>query len=250
MDLNTDSAFLLFTFSLLGAKLRFYFTYGFALGLLCLLNMAYENIIPNFAVYSKNPPMAFFLKRSILICCSLLLFAAISLPAQDTIKAPRKQKNRDFLSRIDLGGYLGAQFGTVTLIEVSPIATYRVTNKFHTGFGLTYQYYKNNYYTPAYSTSSYGVSLFSRYFIWRDLFAHVEYAPLYINYYDYYDNGAGGYTRVKGATWVHDFMIGGGYRQIVGSKAYISMMILWNINETYYSPYRNPIIRIGFGVGL
>jgi hypothetical protein len=30
----------------------------------------------------------------------------------------------------------------------------------------------------------------------------------------------------------------------------MSIMFLWNINESFYSPYSNPIIRIGFGVGL
>jgi len=190
------------------------------------------------------------LKRSVLMIFMALILFIFSVPAQDTIKAPRKPKSHKFLERVYFGGYLGAQFGTVTLIEISPNATYRVTELFHAGVGFTYQYYKNTYYTPDYSASSYGVSLFGRYYIWRDLFAHVEYAPLYVNYYDYYDNGAGGYTKVKGGAWVHDFMLGGGYRQWIGQNAFMSFIILWNVNETYYSPYRNPIIRIGFGVGF
>jgi len=194
--------------------------------------------------------MHLIFNRLFLIGFSLLILTSLTISAQDTIIAPRKLKNHPILDRIDFGGYLGAQFGTVTLIEVAPVVSYHFTEKFHAGVGLTYQYYKNTYYTPDYSTSSYGGSLFGRYFIWRDLFAHVEYAPLYVNYYDYFDNGSGGYYRVKGATWVHDFLIGGGYRQIIGNKAFMSLMVLWNINESYYSPYSNPIIRIGFGVGL
>jgi hypothetical protein len=193
--------------------------------------------------------MFIFLKRALLFI-GLLILPAISLFAQDTIKHQRKEKNHDFIDRIDFGGYFGMQFGTVTIIDVSPMASYRVTDKFHVGLGLTYMYYKDTYYTPDYSASSYGVNIFSRYFIWRDLFAHVEYAPLYVNYYDYYDNGSGGYYRVKKAAWAHDFLVGGGYRQVIGEKAYMSLMVLWNLNETYFSPYRNPIIRIGFGVGL
>jgi hypothetical protein len=204
----------------------------------------------NFAVTIKNKDMHFFSKGLILFLFALSISSLNTSFAQDTLRLPKKQKSHDFLSRIDIGGYLGAQFGTVTLIEISPMATYRVTEKFHAGLGLTYQYYKDTYYTPDYSASSYGGSLFARYFIWRDLFAHVEYAPLYVNFYDYYDNGSGGYYRVKGAAWAHDFMIGGGYRQWIGEKAFMSLMFLWNVNESYYSPYRNPIIRIGFGVGL
>jgi hypothetical protein len=190
------------------------------------------------------------LYRFIRAIISLLILSSLTLSAQDTSKAPPKQKNRDILDRIDFGGYLGAQFGTVTAINISPLATYRVTNSFYAGLGLTYQFYKDTRYTPDYSSSSYGGSIFARYFIWRDLFAHIEYAPLYLNYYDYYDNGSGGYYRVKGSVWVHDFMVGGGYRQWIGEKAYMSIMMLFNVNESYYSPYRNPIIRIGFGVGL
>ena len=176
-----------------------------------------------------------------LFCAIMLLPPALT--AQDSIKAPPKQKNHNILDRIDFGGYLGAQFGDVTFIEVSPLASYRITPKFHAGIGLTYQYYKINYSgAPDYSTSSYGGSIFARYFIWRDLFAHVEYAPLYVNYYDF--------NMVKYGTWVNDILLGGGYRQWIGEKAFMSIMFLWNVNESFYSPYSNPIIRIGFGVGL
>jgi hypothetical protein len=195
--------------------------------------------------------MQFLIRRLFLAIFSLVIFSSLTLHAQDTIKSPPKlKKHRDILSRMDFGGYLGAQFGSVTIIEVSPQASYRVTESFHAGLGFTYNYYKDTYYTPDYSASSYGCNIFGRYFIWQDLFAHVEYAPLYVNYYEYYDNGSGGYYRVKGASWAHDFLIGGGYRQMIGDRASMNLMLLWNVNESYFSPYRNPIIRIGFGVGL
>ena len=182
---------------------------------------------------------------------SAILLIPVTLPAQDTQKPPKVKKNRAVLSRMAFGGYIGAQFGTITLIDISPVVSYRVTNKFHAGVGFTYQYYSDSRFTPDYRTSAYGTSLFGRYFIWRDLFAHVEYAPLYVNYYDYFYDNSGNYSyRQKGSTWVHDFFIGGGYRQYLGGKAFMSLMILFNVNETYYSPYRNPVIRIGFGVGI
>ncbi len=185
-----------------------------------------------------------------LMTVMIILIINGGLLAQDTLRYRAPKQKSNFFERVDLGGYLGAQFGTITMIDVSPMASVRVTEKFHPGIGLTYQYYKDKRYVPAYSSSAYGASIFARYFIWRDLFAHVEYAPLYVNYYDYFDNGAGGYNLVKNSTWVHDLMIGGGYRQWVGGRSFVSISVLWNVNETYYSPYRNPIIRIGFGVGL
>jgi long-subunit fatty acid transport protein len=196
--------------------------------------------------------MPVFHKRLILFLLGLSFFTIIPLSAQDTTKTLKKPRNNDILNRIDFGGYLGAQFGNVTYIEVSPIASYRVTEKFHAGLGLTYQYYKVNYTgAPDYSTSSYGGSIFMRYFIWRDLFVHAEYAPLYVTFYDYYFDNSGSYiSRDQGSAWVNDILIGGGYRQMIGAKASINLMVLWNVNESFYSPYSNPIIRIGFGVGL
>ena len=193
--------------------------------------------------------MHFFVKRSLLLLFSWLILSTLALSAQDTIKVPHKQKNRDILNRIDFGGYLGAQFGSVTIIDIAPIASYRITEKLYTGLGLTYMYYKDNRYVPAFSLSSYGGSVFAGYYVWRDLFVHVEYAPLYIpDYYDYYMP----VTPMQGekAPWAHDIYIGGGYRQWIGDRASVNLMILWNLNESIYSPYRNPIIRIGFGVGL
>jgi len=189
------------------------------------------------------------LYRFITASSILIIISSLSISAQDTGTAHPKQKSTNILDRIDFGGYLGAQFGDVTVINISPLATYRVTKSFYAGLGLTYMYYKDNRYTPDYSSSSYGGSLFARYFIWRDLFAQIEYAPLYSDN-GYVDNGAGGYYLVKQGTWVHDFMLGGGYRQWIGDRAYMSIMMLFNVNETINSPYRNPIIRIGFGVGL
>jgi len=152
------------------------------------------------------------------------------------------------MERVSFGGSLGAQFGDITFIDIAPIASYRVTKNFYAGLGLTYMFYKSRStpYYPEYKSSSYGGSVFGRYFVWKDLFVHAEYAPLYVGYYGYDALGTWG----KGHAWVQDIFLGGGYRQWVSNKAFLSLMLLWNINETYYSPYSNPIIRIGFGVGL
>lgn len=193
--------------------------------------------------------MLFSFRKFLLILTLILLSTASALPAQDTIRAPEKKKKSDVFSRIDLGGYLGLQFGTVTVINIAPLASYRITEKIYAGLGLTYMFYKDNRYTPAFSLSSYGGSIFGGYYIWKELFAHIEYAPLYIpDYYDYYAP----ITPIQnpGSPWAHDVYIGGGYRQWVGGKAFVNLMVLFNINETEFSPYSNPIIRIGFGVGL
>jgi hypothetical protein len=180
---------------------------------------------------------------------SVIMLWPPALTAQDNaVKPPPIKKNHDILDRIDFGGYLGASFSSnATYIEVSPLASYRITPKFHAGLGLTYMY--SSYSDPymKYSSSSYGGSIFARYFVWRDLFLHLEYAPLYRPDFIPYPNPS---PNVHESPWAQDVLIGGGYRQWVGDKAFMSLMFLWNVNETVYSPYINPIIRIGFGIGL
>lgn len=196
----------------------------------------------------KKTSMLHFSKQGFLMFLVFTVLFIQDIKAQDTLKTvKRKPGHESILSRIDFGGSIGAQFGDVTFIELAPIASYRVTEKFHAGLGFTYQYYKVNYNgVPDYSSSAYGGSVFARYFIWRDLFAHAEYAPLYItNFYDYSIPNPE-YRNV----WAQDVLIGGGYRQWVGQKAFMSLMLLFNINESIYSPYSNPIIRIGFGAGF
>jgi len=42
--------------------------------------------------------------------------------------------------------------------------------------------------------------------------------------------------------------VGGGLRQQLGKRAFISFLVLYNLNEKSYSPYyNNPMIRISFG---
>lgn len=188
-------------------------------------------------------------KHQLLLFIFILLggFSFSNLQAQDSGTKNPKGKSTSILDRMEFGGIVGAQFGDVTYIELAPLAAYHITEAFHAGLGLTYQYYHVNYTGyPDYSSSAYGGSIFARYFVWRDLFAHVEYAPLYITNFQFPPY----VTPVDEAPWAHDIFLGGGYRQRFAERASVNLMLLFNVNETVYSPYSNPIIRIGFGVGL
>jgi hypothetical protein len=46
-------------------------------------------------------------------------------------------------------------------------------------------------------------------------------------------------------------LVGGGYFQrIDGSNSGIFVMLLYNLTESLYTPYSNPIVRIGVNLGL
>lgn len=154
------------------------------------------------------------------------------------------QQSNDEPSRWFFGGYFGAQFGHVTLIDISPIVGYMLTERLALGVGATYKYYRiRNFFDPVnntvkpFRTHIYGGNTFSRFFINRNFFAHGEYE--YLRYSN----------ELYGNANFHSVFLGGGYRQYFGSSSAAEIMILWNLNETPNSPYTNPVIRIGFAIG-
>ncbi len=168
---------------------------------------------------------------------------------------------RSFGSRIFTGGSLGLQFGNITLIDVSPMIGYRLTEDIDVGVNLTYKYYNyNDYYKYTdpqtnkiqyfdLKTNILGGGIFGRYHFTENLFAHleVEYLSFSIDKYSIYNNGL---ISKKEKVGITSLFVGGGYKQEIGYNSFFTLMILYNLNETTNSPYTNPIIRAGFGIGL
>ncbi len=142
------------------------------------------------------------------------------------------------------GGGLGGGYSTYSsYIQVTPIIGYRVTPKFQVGTRLTYmhQWYKD-YNNVKYNYNIYGGSLFLRYIFLKMLYAQAEYEILSVP--DYYSADA------NANRTVNSLFAGLGLMQPVGGKAFFTVAVLYNFLEDRYSPYSNPLIRVGFGVGL
>ena len=173
----------------------------------------------------------------------VLIICTKSISAQNDEREFRPE--RDFKSHLFYGGGFGLQFGSVTLIELSPLVGYKVTPKLGIGLSPTYKYYS---YKNSYNSSSrlennvYGGSIFARYMIFENIFAHTEYESLF------YNIKVSGYP--TDMRQYNSVLVGGGYRQQIGANAAMNLMVLWNLNDTPDSPYTNPIIRIGFTVGM
>lgn len=178
-------------------------------------------------------------------------------------------KEKPFKDRLFGGGYLGLQFGSYsTMVDVSPIIGYSLTDNIDVGLGPTYKYYKyKNYYYVSFPNGDsrfydhvanmLGASVFARYYFsseyipfLNNLFAHVEYE--YLNYsYDYYFVSGSDVNTVKLSSDISSFFVGGGLKQPLGrGRSFLYLLVLWNLNETYESPYSNPIIRMGVNVGF
>ncbi len=164
---------------------------------------------------------------------------------------------RSFGSKVFFGGNLGLQFGNLTLVDISPLIGYRLTEDIDIGVSITYKYYKVKDYYYYLQGNKYfdleanilGGGIFGRYHFTETLFAHAEIEYLNFNQDNYiiYNNGI---VKENENIGISSVLVGGGYKQAIGGNSFLTIMLLYNLNETNNSPYSNPIIRVGFAVGL
>ena len=180
------------------------------------------------------------LNKGLLLALCILCF---NMYGQDSTMIRKNPLKKNFWEKVYVGGNVGFQFGTVTFAEVSPLVGYQFTEKITAGIGVTYQYYRYKDLNYELKTNVYGARVFGRYFFTSFLFAHVEYEYLNLEAFDFYPQR----RRVD----VESVLVGGGYFQRFGTgNSGIYAMLLYNLTESAYTPYTNPIIRIGVNVGF
>jgi len=206
-----------------------------------------------------------------------LVSGILPAPAQDSIPSlSAKPGNRDnFWNRVNVGGNLGFQLGNVAGITVSPEVRIRTVDQLHVGLRFLYQYYRYKEYFYDYKSQEYldytsnvyGGGIFLRYYLSSlfdsflgNFFAHVEYEYLtYVRPFQQSGPPPDGYIQDPFYYWykpgkevieVNSIFVGGGYRQPISNRVSMDLLILFNLNDSYNSPYSNPIFRLGVGVGL
>ena len=196
-----------------------------------------------------------------LVVSALLLstniFGQTEQPAPGSQEEPKpisygeEAPETSFKDKMFFGGSLGLQFGSYTYVDVSPLIGYKITERLQAGVGFTYIYYKvkqSTYYDP-YETSTYGGRVFGRYYFLENFFAHSEFEILNMEVPSNFNPVNNYYTDMKRDN-ITSVMIGGGFAQPIGSNAAILLMALWNLTEEEFSPYQNPIFRIGISAGF
>ena len=195
---------------------------------------------------SQGIPFIVFLSAFILYSATCLGQDDDYRPSPESGAKPAKKTTGFSWDKVYMGGGLGLQFGTVTMVDISPTLGYRINENLSAGLGLTYVYYEVSAYN--YSTNVYGGGPFARYVFARNLFAHVEYQILNSEYYlvDQSNRIVGTFREN-----VHYFWVGGGLRRELGRNSYLVLMGLYDINHSDLSIYpSNPILRAGVVVGL
>lgn len=140
-----------------------------------------------------------------------------------------------------VGGQIGMQFGTVINLSVSPHYGHYIFPFVSVGAGLSYQYFSDAFYSPPLKLSIFGGRVFARIDPIDAVFIHAEYELLT------YKTDIFSPVRDMEQIISENVLVGGGYRQMFSdmSKDCMYIMLLYNLNETIYTPYSNPVIRLG-----
>ncbi len=165
-----------------------------------------------------------------------------------------KNSYSSFRDRLFLGGGIGMTFGDITRIDIAPVAGMWVVPQWSIGVGGRYTFYKPRYIGSSSSVSGthiWGVSGFTQVLPFPDIgtllnkeigggpILHGEYEGLY------YDTKLmDPLAPSTGKQWVDILFVGGGWRQQVGDRAAINILLLWNLSGQDFTPYTsNPILR-------
>jgi len=195
------------------------------------------------------------LKRYKALKTLMLLFALFSWSPY-TLKAQTDNKGmqagKPFESKSSLsssikqkmfvGGNVGFQAASgFTSFTVAPVLGYRISDDFAVGIGSSYLYFREKIISPTYtynfSTHVFGGSVFARYFVFENIFAHAEYEVLNLKTYDSFNERRN----------IGNWLVGGGYMQQLGPHFASNLSVLYALNQSPYSPYGSPlIIRPGF----
>lgn len=150
--------------------------------------------------------------------------------------------------RLVFGGNFGASFSNYeTLIGISPSVGYKVTDRLTLGTGVIYQFYRYKIAPFDFKFNNYGGRLYGTFQLNEFLILHSEYESLNLEYIKYNTLGVPDGTQRR---TIGSMLVGGGYRQYISSNSMLDLMVLYNLTETPYTPYSNPIIRVGLSFGL
>lgn len=144
---------------------------------------------------------------------------------------PKSDVPLPLIDRLRLGGSFGLGFGTVTNVNLSPMAGINLTDKLVAGVGVTYMWFNSRRYNV--NSSYYGGRTFLMYSLLPMITLQAEYEGLNVRYFNSADRR---YER----TWLGSPMVGAAYTQPLGGRFTkgVHMTLLYNLNyQNQLNPY-------------
>jgi hypothetical protein len=187
-----------------------------------------------------------YMKKSLVtLACLLMVISAGGQPMYTSASNDRPPLKQ----RLFFGGSFGLQFGTVTNIELSPLAGIWLLPRVAAGVGPSFQYYKD----PYGSTAIYGARTMLQLTLIKDLnniipiglntgiFLQGEYEALSLErsfFTTSPDN--------SGRIFYGSFLAGAGLSQPTGRRSSMNITFLWSLTGDEYGIYDTPEISIEF----
>ena len=176
----------------------------------------------------------------------LFLASVLGLDAQYLEKDPPPSP----VQRIFFGGNLDMGFGTVTQISLSPEVGYRITNRLSAGLGIDYMFVYSEEYN--FKGSIFGGSVFASFTVIKSLgelipFLGTDMGILVYGQFSYTNMGKF-YTVLSAEEpmWIASPMLGLGFQVPIGRRSYMVLSVMYNFNESMYSLYSNPVVKISY----
>ena len=184
------------------------------------------------------------------LVCYLMVLLAVPLFAQQTDTTQSAQptspakKKKAGAEKVYYGGTVGLSFGSYFRINVSPLIGYKLSPQASVGARISYEYIEDKRYSPKLTSSNYGGSVFSRYRLLPQAYAHAEFA-----YMSYKYKSSDIETN---RDWVPFLLLGGGLVQPVSPRASLFVEVLVDVLQDSNSPYEkwNPFISVGVAAGF
>ena len=192
----------------------------------------------------------------------IILLAALSFNAfgqyENPDKTPdvesSKKKGINMDSKWFFGGNLGMSFGTYySYVELAPWAGYKLSKWFWPGAGPMYLYQKASYNVYVDRSSLYGLKTLAYINVINNIgdylpinlgsiFVYTEDDIIQVHLKRTFGDG----SILQDQNWTNVFLLGGGLRFPLGQRGGISLLCLWDLSQSVYYRYNNPIIRVGF----
>lgn len=172
--------------------------------------------------------------RGWIIAILIIISSAANAQFGDILDSDYYENGNKYL----VGGSGGLSFGIVTNLNVRPIAGYKITERFHAGVALFYDYYSDARFIPKYTYQVYGGAVFGRYYFLNKFFVQAEYERFF--WKDEQNAISNQTLRLDKAN------VGLGYRNWISDNAYYNIVVLYNTFNEEFTLGINPFFRGGF----
>ncbi len=142
------------------------------------------------------------------------------------------------------GGGIGASFGDVDYIDISPMIGMHLSDNVSAGVSFLYRHVNDSRGVKTLKTNDYGSTIFARYHIAPSIFLEAD--------YEYLDHEFFRPDLTKDRKQFNSVLAGGGVTSSLGGRVSSYFSVLYNFSwDQDESPYADPwTIRFGVGVGF